>query len=290
MSAAAGTSRPAIQLPAGSCDCHAHVFGPFERYPLAEPRSYTPPLSPLAGYLEMLENSGFSRGVLVHGGANGWDQSATSDALRAAGGRLRGVAVVPFTTTDAALQELDATGFRAIRFTEVAGPTAAKPLPGRLGLGDLQAFAPRLRALGWHAQIWANCPFFEDVESTLRALDVPIVIDHMGYFDATRGVLDSAFQSLLRLVGDGIAWVKVTAFRISKLGPPYEDVRPYMEALLATRPDRLLWGSDWPFLGMNGDKRPDAVTLVKTLLDWVPDPDLREQILVRNPAALYRFG
>jgi 2-pyrone-4,6-dicarboxylate lactonase len=111
----------------------------------------------------------------------------------------------------------------------------------------------------------------------------------MGYFDVTRTVYGSAFQTLLRLVADEIAWVKVTAFRNSKMGPGYADVRPFMEALVATRPDRLLWGSDWPFLGMSGDKRPDSVKLVTTLLEWVPDADVREQILVRNPAALYGF-
>lgn len=285
--AATATASP---LPPGSCDCHAHVFGPFERYPLADPRPYTPPAAPLESYLEMLAKCGFSRGVLVHGGANGWDQSATRDALAVANDRLRGVAVVPVSTPDSTLAELHSVGFRAVRFTEVAGPNAAKPFAGRLGLRDLQAFAPRLRELGWHAQIWANCQVFEDQERLLRSLELPLVIDHMGYFDVTRGVLDSAFQTLLRLLADGIGWVKVTAFRNSKLGVGYEDVRPFMEALLATRPDRLLWGSDWPFLGMSGASRPDPWRLVATLLEWVPDADLRQQILVRNPAALYGFA
>ncbi len=280
----------ATQLPPGSCDCHAHVFGPFERYPLADPRPYTPPPAPFDSYLEMLTRTGFSRGVLVHGGASGWDQSATRDALAAARDRLRGVAVVPLSTPDSTLAELQSVGFRAIRFTEVAGPNAAKPFAGRLGLSDLRAFAPRLRELGWHAQIWANCQFFENHESTLRALELPVVIDHMGYFDVARGVLDSAFQTLLRLLADGIAWVKVTAFRNSKGGTGYEDVKPFMEALVATRPDRLLWGSDWPFLGMSGAGRPDPARLVATLLEWVPDTVVREQILVHNPAALYGFA
>jgi predicted TIM-barrel fold metal-dependent hydrolase len=277
------------QLPPGSCDCHAHVFGPFERYPLADPRPYTPPLAPFDTYLEMLTRCGFSRGILVHGGANGWDQGATRDALAAARDQLRGVAVVPVTTPDSVLAELHSLGFRAMRFTEVAGPNAAKPFAGRLGLSDLRAFAPRLRELGWHAQIWANCQFFEEHESTLRALELPLVIDHMGYFDVARGVLDGAFQTLLRLLAEGVVWVKVTAFRNSKLGMGYEDVRPFMEALVATRPDRLLWGSDWPFLGMSGAHQPDPARLVATLLEWVPDTDVREQILVRNPAVLYGF-
>ena len=37
----------------GTCDCHAHVFGPAARFPYSTPRSYTPPDSPLAEYLAM---------------------------------------------------------------------------------------------------------------------------------------------------------------------------------------------------------------------------------------------
>ena len=33
---------PAIALPAGACDCHVHVFGPVEEFPLAPgARNYT---------------------------------------------------------------------------------------------------------------------------------------------------------------------------------------------------------------------------------------------------------
>lgn len=35
---------PRRALPAGTVDCHAHVFDRFERYPLAGTRKYQPPL------------------------------------------------------------------------------------------------------------------------------------------------------------------------------------------------------------------------------------------------------
>src|SRR5690349_17435675 len=135
-------------LPDGACDCHAHVFGPFDRFPLAAERSYTPPVAEKESYLAMLDAAGFARGVLVHGGANGWDQGAMVDALRAAPGRLRGIAVPPLDVSDSELADLHAAGVRGIRFTQVAGPAAAKSYDGRLDLRDLERFAPRLRALG----------------------------------------------------------------------------------------------------------------------------------------------
>src|SRR5437870_13534867 len=84
-------SRPRVPLPPDACDTHAHVFGPSDRFPYADDRSYTPPDAPLEKYLGMLDALGFARGVLVQGSAHGRDNSATLDAL-ARPDCLRGVA------------------------------------------------------------------------------------------------------------------------------------------------------------------------------------------------------
>jgi predicted TIM-barrel fold metal-dependent hydrolase len=276
-------------LPPGACDCHAHVFGPFERFPLAVERTYTPPLTEKASYLEMLDTAGFGRGVLVHGGASGWNQGAMIDALRSAPQRLRGIAVPPPDVGDSELADLHAAGVRGVRFTQIAGPSAARRYDGRLDLSDLKAFAPRLRQLGWHAQLWVNCAEIEANELQLRACEVPLVFDHLGHIDITRGVADSAFQTLLRLVAEGVAWVKLTVFRNSRGATGYADVRPFHDALIEANASRMIWGSDWPFLGMTGAARPSVESLLSLLDDWLPDPGLWEQILSRNPAVLYGF-
>ena len=46
---------PKMPLPPKACDTHAHVFGPSDRFPYADDRSYTPPDAPLAKYLGMLD-------------------------------------------------------------------------------------------------------------------------------------------------------------------------------------------------------------------------------------------
>lgn len=278
-----------VTLPPGSCDCHAHVFGPFETYPLADERTYTPPLSPKADYLAMLDDAGFDRGVLVHATANGWDNSATLDAIASAPDRLRGVAVVPLHTPQDALEALHRQGIRGIRFTETAQQVGAPSPPGRLGLDDLYAFAPRLKALGWNAQIWANAAILAEQEDRLRGLGVPIVIDHLGFFDVARGTGDPAFQTLLRLVADGVAWVKLTMFRNSKTAPSYDDVRPFHDALIRANPETMIWGSDWPFLGMKGDDKPTTDSMASKLAAWVDDDAMLRRILVDNPAKLYGF-
>ena len=64
-------------------DCHAHLFGPHDRFPLAPERSYTPPEALDAQYLALLARLGLSNGVLVHASAYGDDHSLLLHALAA---------------------------------------------------------------------------------------------------------------------------------------------------------------------------------------------------------------
>jgi predicted TIM-barrel fold metal-dependent hydrolase len=277
-------------LPDNSCDCHAHVFGPYPQFLLAADRLYTPPAAPRANYLQMLKDAGFSRGVLVHGGANGWDHGATLAALRSEPMRLRGIAVPAPTATSAELLDMRAAGIRGVRFTQVIGRTTATPTSGTLNFSRLAEFGPRLRELGWHAQLWANASVVAAHLPQLRALEVPLVLDHMAMIDVAAGIGDASFQSVLRLLREGVAWVKLTAFRNSRSDDlQYSDVRPFHDALIAVNPRRLLWGSDWPFLGMSGESRPSVAQLLRVFGEWAGDQALRQQILSDNPAVLYGF-
>jgi predicted TIM-barrel fold metal-dependent hydrolase len=280
-------SKPAKPLPPLACDAHAHVFGPYDRFPLAEERRYTPPLAPFEDYLAMLDRVGMTRGILVHAAANGFDCRGTLDALARAPERLRGIVVLPAATPDADLAAMDRSGARGVRFTETDASVAGSPA-GTLNFADLVEWGPRLRALGWHAQIWANCRRFIAAAPALLRLGIPLVLDHMGYFKTAAGVADPDFQALLGLLGTGQIWVKLTAIRNSTRSPDYGDVRPFHDALLCAAPDRLLWGSDWPFIGLDAAP-PDAGKLLDLFDRWVDDPALHEKILVDNPAALYGF-
>jgi predicted TIM-barrel fold metal-dependent hydrolase len=78
--------------------------------------------------------------------------------------------------------------------------------------------------------------------------------------------------------------------RITAEEPPYPSVAPMARALVAHRPDRLLWGSDWPHVNMNGRTMPNDGDLLDLLLDWAPDPAVRDRILAENPAKLLRLS
>jgi predicted TIM-barrel fold metal-dependent hydrolase len=281
--------RPKIPPPPMACDTHAHVFGPADRFPYAADRSYTPPDSPLAKYLGMLDTLGFDRGVLVQASAHGRDNSAMLDALKHHPNRLRGVAVADAGTAPAELRRWHAAGVRGLRFNHFFRDGALH-YRGGVPLDAAQALAPVMKEFGWHLQLWIDAKDLPDTIPVLKALALPVVIDHMGRTDARAGTATPGFQALLRLVGDGGCWVKVSgAHRLSARAPDYDDARPFHEALVRANPDRLVWGSDWPHPRIEGEM-PDAGHLYDLFGAWTPDEATRKRCLVANPAALYGFA
>ncbi|MGF1525326.1 MAG: amidohydrolase family protein, partial [Candidatus Competibacterales bacterium] len=112
----------------------------------------------------------------------------------------------------------------------------------------------------------------------------------MGHMPPGLGVQHPSFQALLRLVARGNTWVKLSgAYRLTaQRHPPYDDVAPLAQALVATNPERLVWASDWPHPAVT-IPMPNDGALLDMLADWVPDPGQQRQILVDNPAKLYGF-
>src|SRR5262245_29430577 len=225
-------TRPHVPPPANACDTHAHVFGPAAQFPYAPDRSYTPPDAPLAKYLAMLDTVGFARGVLVQGSAHGRDNAAMLDALQRQPERLRGVAVADADVAPAELRRWAGLGVRGLRFNPFFRGGKLH-YGGGVPLDAARTLAPVMAELGWHLQLWIDVKDMPDTVPTLRALGLPVVIDHMGRTDAGAGVATPAFQSLLRLVGEGGCWVKLSgAHRLSRTAPDYPDARPFHEALV----------------------------------------------------------
>jgi len=281
-------SRPKIASPANACCTHAHVFGPSDRFPYAADRSYTPPDAPLENYLAMLDTLGCDRGALVQGSAHGHDNSAMLDALEREPKRLRGVAVADEETPGAELERWHRLGVRGLRFNHYfrGGQLHYR---GGVPLEAAKTLAPLMKDLGWHLQLWIDVKDLDGTLPVLREIGLPVVIDHMGRTDARLGTSAPGFQSLLRLLGKGGCWVKLSgAHRISQNAPGYPDARAFHEALVATNPEQLVWGTDWPHPRIEGEM-PDAGKLLDLFNDWTPDAATRKRILVDNPARLYDF-
>jgi predicted TIM-barrel fold metal-dependent hydrolase len=188
-------------------------------------------------------------------------------------------------------------GVRGIRLNLATVGTDDPAVGGRL----LEAATARVRDRGWHVQVYTTLTVIAALKDLVAASPVPVVFDHFGGARAALGPEQPGFADLLALVRSGKAYVKISgAYRASTLAPDYPDVAPLARALIASNPERIVWGTDWP--------HPDAVTrpgraptdvnpplpiddarLLDQLPVWAPDARIRRQILVDNPAHLYRF-
>lgn len=274
---------PRVPFPPGATDCHAHVFGPESRYAWSPRRGYTPSDCVLADYRHMLATIGCERAVLVQPSVYGTDNTAHLEALAEAGPAFRMVAVVEPDVPQAELERMAAAGVRGVRFNLVS--------KGGIALEGLQRTAERIAPLGWHVQFFVEPETIVSLESTLAALPVPVVIDHMGHVTPQMGLQHPALLALQRLLRGGNTWVKLSgAYRTSaEPRPPFSDVVPVARALIEAGPERCVWGSDWPHPMVNDRPMPNDGDLADLVADWAPDEAQRHRILVDNPARLYGF-
>lgn len=277
-------------MPRNACDSHAHIFGPYERYPLAAERSYTPAENDARRFLWHLDRLGLERGVLVTASACGTDNRSVLDALRSHPDRLRGVAVCDGGADRVQLSAWREAGVAGLRFNlyQLNGRVVYK---NGVGLEALEALAPAMRELGMHAQIWVHAPDLPDLAPRLEKLRLPLVVDHMGRMNASLGADNPGFLKLCAMLAEGTAWTKVSgADRNSNRKDGYGDIDAYAQRLLRANPEHVVWGSDWPHINyFDQADVPDDGVLLNTLRRWIPDDALLRRVLVDNPAALYGF-
>lgn len=269
------------RLPRGSCDTHFHLFGPYQSYPLQPKRGYTPPEASLDDYRRMCAVTGIERAVLVQPSIYGADVSQLLDVLRSNRDWLCGIAVIDEDISDARLDELDQAGVRGFRLNYALG--------GGMPLDRAHALGARVKRLGWHVPMMFDLSTQPGFYQDWKDFPVPIVVDHMGQMPVRHGVQAPGFQGLLRLLREGRAYVKLSGVnRISAQPYPHEDVLPFVRALVAAHPQRLLWGSDWPHPLVQ--PTPNDGDIANLITRWLPGQALRELVLVSNPAALYGFN
>ncbi len=275
-------TRPGFVAPAGAVDAHCHVFGPGDVFPYAPQRKYTPGDAPKEALFELRDMLGFARNVIVQASCHGSDNRAMVDALLAAGDKARGIAVVEHDVSDAELAAMDAAGVRGVRFNFLKRLVDATPRE------HYTEIAGKIVPLGWHIVIYFEAPELEELTPFITGLPATVVIDHMGRPDVDLGVEHPQWKRFIALMdAHPNLWVKVSGpERLSKIGPPYDDVVPFGRALVERYPDRVLWGTDWPHPNMT-THMPDDGKLVDFIPRIATTPARQEQLLVRNPMRLY---
>ena len=277
----ASERRPNFVLPPGTCDTHVHIWGPFDRYPVARGAPYTPPERNRGDLVALHGRLGVQRAVIVQTTVYKSDNRAMLDAIAASDGAWRGVALVDETFGDAEYKALHEGGVRGVRFGFV------KHLGGVPDLGLVRRTADRIAEMGWHLVLHLDAGNIPDFEELLRSFTLPVVSDHMGRVPVQHGLDQAPFRILLDLLRAPNWWVKVSGSeRISAAGPPFRDAIPFARRLIEVAPDRTLWGTDWPHPNVRWD--PDEADLVDLLPEF-GDAAALQRVLVDNPARLYGF-
>ena len=286
-----------FDVPAGACDCHTHIHGDPEKFPFFAGRVYTPePASPeeMSALHKALH---LERVVIVTPSVYGPDNSATLFGMMARGATARGVAVIDDKTAESELDTMNKAGFRGTRLNLATGGVNDP----NVGRSRFSAAVERMKARGWHVQLYTNLAMISAIKELVATSPVPVVFDHFGGAQADLGAGQPGFSDLLELVKSGKAHVKISgAYRSSKLAPDYADIVPLAQALIAANPDRIVWGTDWPHPDSStvpGRKATDIAPLFQIddgrlfnqLPVWAPDAAIRKRILVDNPVRLYGF-
>lgn len=286
-------SEPVAQVLRGACDCHVHVIGTLADHPMVDDRHYTPPPASVSELQAHMQRVGVERAVIIQPSVYGTDNRYLLAALEEMKGSGRGVAVLPETISDAELKELDQQGVTGIRLNLESGFSRNT----EAATAKLRHWSQRLQGLNWHIQVYAA---FEVIDASLGLLDelpVPVVLDHFAMVPATASPDTAEVQRLLAAVQRGNVYVKLSAgYRIAQ--DPATALAPLAHALVAANRERILWASDWPHTNRAPGRLPTEVseyrdiataTLIHERTQWLPDADAAKQVLVDNPARLYRY-
>jgi predicted TIM-barrel fold metal-dependent hydrolase len=260
-------------------DSHAHIFKP--DMPTADSAWMKPDYAFTADdYLRVLDAHGVHFGVIAGISIYGQYNDYMIDELRKQP-RLRGTVNIDPATDRYTLERMKADGIVGVRLQL----SRRKELPD-LGSEVYRLLLRRVADLNWHVHLALEGKLLPAVLPALEASGVRVVLDHFGHPDPVEGLANEGFQALLRSVDKGRTWVKLSAgYRLTWLGQGGAAPDPKAMALAqqtATRllqvagPERLLWGSDCPFVGHESSLTfADALQSFK---EWVPSPDTRRRI------------
>lgn len=273
---------PRLQTPPGATDCHIHLYLP--GHPARPGGPAIPELATVDDYRRVQRRLGLDRVVVTQSNAYQGDNGALLEALGELGTEnARGVAAV---TPETSLRELEAWHARGVRGARIM------QLPGGAVTIERMPEVERLiRPLGWHLMVQFNGRHLDDYRNALRRIESDYIIDHLGKFIDPVPADDRRVDEILRLLDRGNAWFKVCAGYETSLegGPHYGDVGAVARRVISHAPERILWGSNWPHVGVSRAQYPDDAEQLDLLLEWA-GPEARHRILVDNPAALYGFG
>jgi len=274
--------KPKLKAPPGACDTHIHLFGPAAKYPFAPDSPYIAQDAVPETFFGLQDKLGMSTAVVVSPGGYGRNYSLLADVLAKYPDRFRGIALLRDDTPSSEIARLTRLGVRGMR---MMSHKRGQHVPNYS-----KEIAARVHEHGWHIQFYPHGTDIIEYADKLLALPSTIVLDHFASIPAAGGVDQPAVKSVLKMLDTGKVWLKLSGpMRCTSEPPPYPSVTPLAHVFIKHAPERMVWGSDWPHVNLEGRVMPNDGDLLDLLADWVPDAAVRNRILTQNAKALYGF-
>jgi 2-pyrone-4,6-dicarboxylate lactonase len=275
-------NKPKLKAPPGACDTHIHLFGPAAKYPFAPDSPYIAHDALPETFMALQDTLGMSTAVIVSPGGYGRNYSLLADVLTKYPKRFRGIALLRDDTPSSEIGRLTTLGVRGMR---MMSQKRGQHVPNYS-----RDIAARVHEHGWHIQFYPHGTDIVEYADKLMALPNPIVLDHFASIPAKGGVDQPAVKAVLKMLDSGRVWLKLSGpMRCTDEPPPYPSLTPLAHVFVKHAPERMVWGSDWPHVNLEGMVMPNDGDLLDLLAAWVPDAAVRNRILTQNPKALYGF-
>jgi predicted TIM-barrel fold metal-dependent hydrolase len=208
------------------------------------------------------------------------------------------VAVIGPETSDGELEVLWAAGVRGLRLNVQSNPDG-----GEANIrGPLEALITRAAPYGMAIEIFCSATSLVSSKDLIVASPVPIILDHFGGMKVAADGSVAGLEQVAELLALPHVWVKLSApYRVAADGAALAAIPAIIRYLIDTRPDRLIWASDWPHTGGGADRKRrgpgavepfrdiDDITDTSRFVAWLQSPKTVRQILVDNPTELFGF-
>ena len=243
----------------------------------------------IAGYQDFTRRCGIERMVFTQPSAYGRDNTCMLDAIQMCGGKACGIVDIDEHAPDAELARLNSAGVVGIRFN--LGPPNRPREAGLMEkhLARLLRLDARCAEIDWQLDILSPSWLIVDMLDVYRKFKSNFTLAHFGMFLARDGAQQPGLLKMIDFLrnGEGRCWMKLTAPYRMATAPAYTDSTLIAQALIAAAPDRIIWGSDYPYLS-HADK-VNSIDLFNLVAQWMPNAATRQKILVDNPATLFGF-
>ena len=187
--------------------------------------------------------------------------------------------MLPPNIDEATLARFHAAGVRAVRLNL----RGARDYSSYVGPSWRDLFS-RLHARGWHVEVFLDTGRLPEIANAFDGSPVAVAFDHFGAPGSAKAAIDATFAAVRRLAAERAVWCKFSAPYRLEGGDPRDHAARWLQAV---GPSRIVWGSDWPWTGFEGDTDYSATRM--RLREWL-DPSLEQAVLWDNAARLYGFS